>query len=310
MENQIDHSRSTFRELRQAAGYTTVTALAAKLGTPRRMLFSWERWNRPPWAYLTQLAKVFRLELRETAEAVGDLCECGCGARKILPEGFPESRRLALERTCLCGTKRIHMDTPSNHRRMCQSCARFRERVALTCVGYRDPLWKKDGAIRHGPKCRGKISLTASRLRSYQKRAQQAHDERAKRSTPGQYGQLKWAPAFRDEASRTFRCKSCARSSFAVAITEQKIKVALSGVPHGRIESQQERRELISTFHKKINPNFARSMKPWKGGGRLGTKNKRPMFWSKVFFRLGRCFVCKKLTASHGRPIKFTGLVI
>jgi transcriptional regulator with XRE-family HTH domain len=40
---------SAFRELRLAAGYATVPALAAKLGIAQELVYGWEYGNRPPW---------------------------------------------------------------------------------------------------------------------------------------------------------------------------------------------------------------------------------------------------------------------
>jgi len=306
---------SAFSELRLAAGYETVTALALKSGIARKTLFSWERGHRPPWRYMTQLAEILNTDTKELAKLIWqdipeDLCSCGCGGKKVFPTDFPQARHLAVERMCgRCGDKHVY-ETNKDHRSFCQSCARIRDRIVLVCVGFRDPLWKKDAAIRHSAKCVGKLEMLETALRSYNERAKQAEanpshwgNQRDQEWRPGRYGQIKWARAFRDGKTKTFRCEACARSSFSTVLNEQKLKTFLQErkIRYGRIESRDERRELISTFLPQINPNFVAKKTKWLGGRKPGQKNKGPAFWKNVFFRIGRCVFCRKLTFSRAK---------
>jgi hypothetical protein len=260
--------------------------------------------------YLIKLAELLRLERIDIVRSLwneepGEQCKCGCGSTRIFPFDLPNARHLAFERVCdHCQQKRIYK-IKKNHHRNCQICARIKTRVVLTCVGFRDPLWKKDGAIRRNRIRRLEMLETA--LRAYNKRAQQAEINPSHWGNqpwrPGRYGQIKWARAFRDEKTRKFRCEPCARSSFATAMNEQKLKTFLQEhkIRYGRIESRDERRELISTFLPRLNPNFVAKKTRWPGGRRAGQKNRRPAFWKNVFFRLGRCVFCKKLTFSRAK---------
>jgi transcriptional regulator with XRE-family HTH domain len=58
----VKNSRSAFRELRQAAGYTVVQ-VATLLGVPEGTVWEWNGGGRPRWRYMPGLAQLFQKDL-------------------------------------------------------------------------------------------------------------------------------------------------------------------------------------------------------------------------------------------------------
>jgi len=266
---------------------------------------------------MPKVAELFRVGLTEAvkglwSENVGDPCPCGCGGKKVLPN-YEGAQHLYIDRPCAkCREKRIYRSRrDGDHHELCPGCAyasRRGERIEFVCVGYRD----HDRRERHAPKCQRKISLLASRIRYW-------HENQEKYlKTRGHADYVNALRPFLDEARGSYRCKRCASSARAIAMTEKKLKE----ITAERIKSQKQRSELLRAYHNQLYPSFvenrSRGLKAAhakvKSAGRSNRAGQimglNASLWSgKVLprtVRLNRCIVCDKITfTSKPRLTKF-----
>ena len=119
-----------FHQLRLAAGYTNLAALAHAVGVKKITLYDWDHSGKKPrWRNIPKLAELFRTtpaELIESLwdEVVGTLCSCGCGNKKALPD-YDGAQHLYIERICVnCGGKKLFRrpSDGSKHPTVCQTC--------------------------------------------------------------------------------------------------------------------------------------------------------------------------------------------
>jgi hypothetical protein len=161
----VKNSRSAFRELRQAAGYTVVQ-VATLLGVPEGTVWEWNGGGRPRWRYMPGLAQLFQKDLAEAVrlfwcEIVGDRCGC-CGGEKIFPDD-PRAIHLYVKRTCVCERTKIFRS--NQHTIACNRCKVPKApRVTVKCVGHK-PYGARRPRFSHEP---NKVfEILRSRLQYY-----------------------------------------------------------------------------------------------------------------------------------------------
>src|SRR2546426_919796 len=112
MPRKLQNPDSWLHAARVKAGYKTVRSLAERLGVALSQVVEWGRGpQKPMWQHIPKLAEALGVGVPEVItgiwrESVGDLCPCGCGGQKILPDS-PGARKLLIEIPCAnCGTTR------------------------------------------------------------------------------------------------------------------------------------------------------------------------------------------------------------
>jgi len=253
METSVQQSPSAFRELRQAAGYKTVTALAQELGLPRRTVASWDTGRYvPKWPNVQKIAKAFRVEqvqcfnkLRN--ESIEDALSCGCQGRKVSPK-HDGARCLSVEIPCKnCRKVRTYEQGHSTHRELCKRCAaKLRHPTDFTpyrCVG--------DHYGKSAPNCLGTRKSGHRkgelRLRNYKNKENLTPEQRSS-------GKIPWI----DESAHEYLCPHCSTAAQKRAeIDEAIIAVVTSkqtqATEEPRVKDPAVRRSLLTKYW---NMNF------------------------------------------------------
>jgi len=318
MDNLVQRSDSTFRELHQAAGYRTAIALTRQLrhvssrrpiSTLARKVNHWENGGVPTYRYIPKLARAFHIEELECIrllwnETLGDPCECGCGGEKVRPTN-PAARRLYIKSSCeRCGKERTDR-TGHYHRKLslCKLCCdatRTVERINLRCVGYRfdkSQLWAK-----RCPRVKGFRPNDLARF--FRRKNDDKNDQHI----------------FADVTRGEYRCRWCAGAFRMLSWSERNLKDSAEKKNQNppRIRNigdlQRERSNFVPTEFKEDG----RAGKGPPPGYRVPFHRALRRWWRKKDRRKfpgivqGLCIICDGLLLNYnpishgtGRPVRF-----
>ena len=248
MEGSVQ--RSAFCELRQAAGYKTVAALAGEIDRPRRTIASWDTGRYlPKWPEVQKIADAFRkkgfaaealhLYITLRGQSIDGPLSCGCRGR------IRGATSLSVEIPCKnCGKVRTYEQGHSKHRELCKRCAAKLRRpinpVTYTCIGYNNR-----GETRW--KCSKTEDTDKLRVRNYQKKEELGVQKQK-------------THAWIDESTKQYFCARCATAARKIEEFKEEGEVAFGTDEHRFLKTIKEtqfrpgRNSLEKIFCKRLTP--------------------------------------------------------